>query len=54
MDLDAMVGALAMVLDDDALAVRLGAGAHERVQDRFLPDRHLTQYVDLFERTIKR
>jgi hypothetical protein len=22
------------------------------VQDRFLPDRHLAQYVDLFERAI--
>ena len=42
--------ALAAVLDDGALAARLGAGGHERVRDRYLGDRHLMQYVDLFER----
>lgn len=50
MDLEALADALATVLEDDALAARLGAGAHKRVLDRFLPDRHLAQYVDLFER----
>ena len=51
-DLQGLTGALATLLEDDALAARLGAGAHERVQDRFLPDRHLARYVDLFERAI--
>jgi trehalose synthase len=51
-DLKAFAGALSTLLGDEALAARLGAGAHERVQDRFLPDRHLAQYVDLFERAI--
>jgi trehalose synthase len=51
-DLNAFAGALSTLLGDEALAAKLGAGAHERVQDRFLPDRHLAQYVDLFERAI--
>jgi trehalose synthase len=49
-DLGAFGDALASVLDDEALAARLGAGAHERVLDHYLGDRHLMQYVDLFER----
>jgi trehalose synthase len=31
---------------------RLGAAAKERVREQFLGVRHLTQYVDLFERVI--
>jgi len=49
-DLHAFGTALAAVLDDAALAARLGAGAHDRVRDHYLGDRHLTQYVELFER----
>ena len=48
-DLDAFGQALAAVVHDDALAKRLGEGARERVRDHYLGDRHLMQYVDLFE-----
>jgi trehalose synthase len=48
-DLDAYAAALGRVLADDALATRLGKAARERVRDRYLGDRHLMQYVDLFE-----
>jgi len=48
-DLDGFAALLVTVLEDDALAVRLGEGARERVRDRYLGDRHLMQYVDLFE-----
>lgn len=37
------------LLYDEEWSARLGAAAHSRVQDRFLGDRHLTQYVALFE-----
>jgi len=49
-DLGAFGDALASVLADEALAARLGGAAHERVRDHYLGDRHLMQYVDLFER----
>jgi trehalose synthase len=48
-DLGAFGRALDAVLSDDDLAARLGNGARERVRDRYLGDRHLMQYVDLFE-----
>jgi trehalose synthase len=48
-DLDAYAAAFGRVLADDALATRLGEAARERVRDRYLGDRHLMQYVDLFE-----
>ena len=51
-DLDAFAASLSKLLDDRVLADRLGAGAHERVRDRFLPDRHLGQYVELFDRVV--
>ena len=47
-DLDAFADALCRVLDDPELAAKLGAGAHERVYERFLGDRHLEAYADLF------
>jgi trehalose synthase len=47
-DLPGLAERLLVLLDDDALARRLGHSARERVQDEFLGDRHLTQYVDLF------
>jgi trehalose synthase len=47
-DLDAFADLLVTVLADDTLAARLGTSARERVRDRFLGDRHLIQYVDLF------
>ena len=40
---------LRMLLDDPALARRFGRAAHARVQDEYLGDRHLRQYVDLFD-----
>jgi trehalose synthase len=48
-DLDAYAGALGKVLGDDTFAAALGEAARERVRDRYLGDRHLMQYVDLFE-----
>jgi trehalose synthase len=49
-DLGELAGALHRVLDDEALAERLGAAARQRVQRDFLGDRHLIQYVTLFAR----
>jgi trehalose synthase len=48
-DLEAFGAALDRVLGDEALAARLGENARERVRDQYLGDRHLMQYVDLFE-----
>jgi trehalose synthase len=39
---------------DPARRERLGAAAQQRVRDEFLGVRHLTQYVDLFERVMHR
>lgn len=44
---------LAALLTDAELAARLGAGARDRVRDRYLGDRHLMQYVDLFEQLLR-
>jgi trehalose synthase len=48
-DLDAFGAALDTMLGDAGLATRLGANARERVREHYLGDRHLMQYVDLFE-----
>jgi trehalose synthase len=48
-DLDAFMGRVHEVLVDDDLAGRLGTAARERVRALFLGDRHLRQYVELFE-----
>jgi trehalose synthase len=48
-DLDAFGAAIEKLIGDDDLALRLGTAARERVRDRYLGDRHLMQYVDLFE-----
>ena len=48
-DLDAFGAALDRLLGDEALAARLGENARERVREQYLGDRHLMQYVDLFE-----
>jgi trehalose synthase len=42
--------AVCRLLEDPALAARLGAAAHARVQDAFLEHRHLRQWVGLIER----
>jgi trehalose synthase len=52
-DLDVFAGALVTLLDAPDLAARLGAAAHQRVLDEYLGDRHLTQYVDLFDSLIR-
>jgi trehalose synthase len=49
-DLDAFARALRCVLEDPALASRLGAAARERVRERFLGIRHLMEYADLLAR----
>jgi trehalose synthase len=46
-DLPALGRALGRLLDDPALAARLGAAAHERVLDAFVGDGQLESYVDL-------
>lgn len=51
-DLRAYGDALERVLGDEALAAKLGAAARERVLDRYLGDRHLIQYVELFGRLV--
>jgi trehalose synthase len=48
-DLDAFGAAVEKVIGDDDLSRELGTAARERVRDRYLGDRHLMQYVDLFE-----
>ena len=50
LDLDAFAALLRDVLVDEEYARLLGTGAEARVRDLFLGDRHLVQYVDLFER----
>lgn len=52
-DADEMVAALTRLLDDPSYAARLGAAARERVRERFLPDRHLVQYGELFDRVAR-
>jgi len=47
-DLSEFADAVGRVLRDRRLADALGAAARARVQDQFLGDRHLAQYVDLF------
>jgi trehalose synthase len=49
-DIAGFADALARLLDDPILAERLGRAGAERVRDKFLGDRHLAQYVDLFAR----
>ena len=46
-DLDGFAEACRAVLVDPELAARLGSGARERVRERFLGDRQLTQYLEL-------
>lgn len=47
-DLSAYSSALERLLYDEDLAVELGQAARAHVRDRFLGDRHLIQYVELF------
>ena len=52
-DLEEFAALLGRILHDDALASRLGPAARERVREHFLGDRHLIQYVELFENVIR-
>jgi trehalose synthase len=54
LDLDAYADAVVSLLDDPDRAARMGAAAKDAVRDLFLGARHLTQYVDLFERLLTR
>lgn len=49
-DLGAFAAGLRRLLEDRALAARLGRAARERVRERYLAVRHLGQYADLIER----
>jgi trehalose synthase len=51
-DLDGFGDLLVSVTTDSGLAERLGAAATERVRERFLGDRHLIQYAELFRRLL--
>ena len=53
-DLPAFAAAVQSVLADGNQAEHLGAAARERVRDRFLGDRHLVQYGELFETLLAR
>ena len=48
-DLAAFGRALRDLLEDEDRRTRIGTAARERVREHFLGDRHLLQYVDLFE-----
>jgi trehalose synthase len=47
-DLATFADQVAGLLHDTETAHRLGRAAHQRVQDRFLGDRHLIQYAEMF------
>lgn len=48
-DLRSFLERVCDVLVDDDLAAHLGSAARERVREQFLGDRHLRQYVELFD-----
>lgn len=52
-DLDAFGNAVTGLLLDPARATSLGREAQMRVREAFLGPRHLTQYVDLFDRVLR-
>ncbi len=52
-DLDAFADAVVRLLERPEQAARLGAAARAEIRGRFLGPRHLTQYVDLFERLLR-
>ena len=51
-DLVGFGGSVEKLLRDTAEAMRMGRKAYERAVDRFLGDRHLEQYAELFERLL--
>ena len=52
-DLDEFGKLLESVLGDPDLAAELGPAARERVRNDYLGDRHLEQYVELFEQLLR-
>jgi trehalose synthase len=52
-DLEGFGAALRGLLSDRSRAQRMGVAAQARVREEFLGVRHLTEYVDLFERVIR-
>jgi len=52
-DLDGFGLAVESLVADAAEAGRLGANAQDRVRELFLPDRHLAQWAETFERLAK-
>jgi trehalose synthase len=48
-DLDAYAGAVCTLLRDRAAAAEQGRAGHQRVRERFLGDRHLEQWAELFD-----
>jgi trehalose synthase len=52
-DLEGFGNAVNGLLADPARAAKLGERARQRVQDVFLGPRHLTQYVELFDRVLR-
>ncbi len=51
-DLPGFAQRLLLLLDDPSLAAALGRQGRERVRDAFIGDRHLIEYVDLFDELI--
>ena len=51
-DLVGFGGSVEELLSDTAEAMRMGRKAYDRAVDRFLGDRHLEQYAELFERLL--
>ena len=51
-DLEGFADAVVGLLEHPDEAARLGAAARDQIRDLFLGPRHLTQYVDLFERLL--
>ena len=52
-DLEGFGHAVTALLTDPARAAKLGAHAHIRVREAFLGQRHLRQYVDLFDHVLR-
>jgi trehalose synthase len=52
-DTVALTKAVAELLADPVRAAALGAAAHDRVRDYFLGDRHLVQWVQLFDGVLR-
>jgi trehalose synthase len=52
-DLPGFAHRLHLLLDDPSLPAAMGKRARERVRNYFIGDRHLVQYIDLFDGLIR-